>query len=322
MKADPIVHAVILNYNGFEDTNNCINSLKKIDYPNIKIIIVDNASTDGSYEKLKQEFSEIPVVVTEFNMGYTGGMNAGAKFALKNETDYILLSNNDMLYEKDFLTVLVQKMEYDHRIGIVSPKVLYMHDKNMIYCAGADFKPFRCGAVNMFKGMSAHEYGNEQREISSAEGSCLLIRKDVFDKAGFYNDKYFIYFEDIDFSDRVRKYFKIFYEPRSIVYHKTGAGLTWQDFSPFYYYYFSRNRLIYFSKFNFFVKTYVVIYSILNSIAKSIVLGKAFLVKKGKRKRITNAFKSMWEGTYTGLKIILGLTRIEENKPFLGNKPY
>ena len=322
MNSHPKVFAVILNYNGYDDTKNCINSLKKIDYPNYNIIVVDNASTDESYNKLKNEFPRIPVVVTEFNMGYTGGMNAGAKYAMEHDADYILLSNNDMLYESDFLRILIERIETDSTIGIISPKVLYMHDTNMIYCAGGEFKLFRCGAVNMFKGMPSEKYGNEEREITSAEGSCLLIRKEVFEKAGYYNDKYFIYFEDIDFSDRVRKYYKIYYEPKSKVYHKTGAGLTWQDYSPFYYYYYSRNRLIYFSKFNLLLKTYAILFSLINTIAKSLTLFKAYILNKDKRKRIKNGFNSLWEGTFTGLKIILGITKIEENKPLLINKPY
>jgi hypothetical protein len=192
----------------------------------------------------------------------------------------------------------------------------------MIYCAGAEFKLFRCGAVNMFKGLPSEKYGNETREITSAEGSCLLIRREVFEKAGFYNDKYFIYFEDIDFSDRVRKHYKIYYEPKSKVYHKTGAGLTWQDYSPFYYYYYSRNRLIYFSKYNFLLRTYAIIFSLINSIAKSLTLFKAYILKKEKRERIRSSLNSLWEGTFTGLKIILSITRIEDNKPLIANKPY
>jgi len=318
----PKVYAVILNYNGYSDTKNCIISLKKIDYSNINIIVVDNASTDDSYNKLKNDFPEIPVIVTEYNMGYTGGMNAGAKYAIKHNADYILLTNNDILYESDFLKILVEKIESDNRVGIISPKVLYMHDTNMIYCAGAEFKLFRCGAVNMFKGLSSEKFGNVTREITSAEGSCLLIRKDVFEKAGFYNDKYFIYFEDIDFSDRVREHYKIYYEPNSRVYHKTGAGLTWQDYSPFYYYYYSRNRLIYFSKFNLWWKTYAIIFSLINSVAKSLTLLKAYIINKDKRKRIKSGLSSLWEGTYMGLKIILGITKIEENKPLLANTLY
>ena len=113
MNSHPKVFAVILNYNGYDDTKNCINSLKKIDYPNYNIIVVDNASTDESYNKLKNEFPRIPVVVTEFNMGYTGGMNAGAKYAMEHDADYILLSNNDMLYESDFLRILIERIETD-----------------------------------------------------------------------------------------------------------------------------------------------------------------------------------------------------------------
>lgn len=308
MKQNPKVFSVILNYNGFEDTKSCINSLKQVEYNNLEIIVVDNASTDGSYERLKKEFPEIIVVLLDRNTGYTGGMNAGAKYAMKHGADYIFLTNNDMVYEPDFLNPLVEKLLSDESIGIVSSKVLYYHNKDIIYCAGADFKFFRCGAVNMYQGLSAKKYGNEPREITSAEGCCLLLKKEVFEKAGFYDERYFIYCEDIDFSDRVREYFKIYYLPQSLVYHKAGAGLGWDDYSPFYYYYFTRNRLMYFTKYSMFKKFYAIIYTYVNSFAKTIVLFKSYLLHKGKRVKTKKAINSLWEGSFEGLKIILGFS--------------
>ncbi len=323
MKTELKIYAVVLNYNGYKDTINCINSLKLVDYENLNIVIVDNASTDKSYDILKNEFPDIPIVVTEYNKGFTGGMNAGAKYALKNDADYIFLTNNDMLYEKSFLKILVQRIQSDSLIGIVSPKVLYMHDQKTIYCAGAEFKFSYCGSVNMYQGRLSESFGNKAREITSAEGSCFLIKKEVFDKAGFYDERFFIYFEDIDLSDRVRKFFKIFYEPQSIVYHKAGAGLTWKDFSPFYYFYYTRNRLLYFSKkSNFILKVYATCFTLINSAAKTLVLLKESIFNKNRREKIRMSLVSLWEGTFNGLLIILGLMKNKDAKLYIKNKAY
>ncbi len=322
MSSCPKVFAIILNYNGFDYTKNCIKSFQKVKYQNLTLVIVDNSSTDDSYEKLKLEFPELIIIKTGYNSGYTGGMNFGAKYGLENGADYILLSNNDMLYEEDFLSILMDKIESDKNIGVISPKVLYMHDPQIIYCAGAEFKFSHCGSVNLHQGKPTNEFGNEPKEITNAEGSCLLLRREVFEKAGFYDERLFMYFEDLDLSDRVRKFFKIFYEPKSIVYHKAGSGLSWKDFSPLYYYYYTRNRLIYFSRFNVILKFYAIVFTISNSLAKNAILLKEFLLSKDNKQRTKKSIQSLWDGTFTGLKIIFGFINIEDKKLFIGHNIY
>ena len=309
----PKIFVVILNFNGYENTKNCIESLKKVSNSNFKIIVVDNASTDNSVEKLKKNYSDLQYIVSNKNNGYGAGMNAGAKFALENKADLILLTNNDIIFTENFFKPLIDFILKKKNIGIVSPKVIYLDDMDTIYCAGADFSVLHCGGYNPYRGKSSKYHANKVREITFAEGSCLLIKKNVFEKVGFINEKYFMYFEDLDFSEKARKYFEIYYVPDSIIYHKGGAGRNWKNYSPLYYFYNTRNRLFFFSNYNFIIKIYAILFSLLNSIAKSIVLLKTYLLHEDRRDTIRKSINSLWLGMFKGLKIIFAFSEREVN---------
>lgn len=290
---------IILNWNNFEDSDKCIQSLLASNDKRIRIVIVDNHSTDNSIALFKQKYSELPLLISDINKGYAGGMNLGIKYAMANSADYIILSNNDIEYTPDFLKSMLELIQSDQSIGIVSPKVLYSKDRERIYCAGADFKLLRGAGVAAFQGKETNLYANEIREITLAEGSCLLAKREVFEKVGLLSEIFFMYFEDMEFSDRVRKYFKIYYTPKAVIYHKGGAGSNWKNHSPLYYYYYTRNRYLYFNKYSFLIKVYILFYSLLISLAKLISLGIASFSKKndGKnRARITSLIRGNLEG--------------------------
>lgn len=297
------VYAVILNWNNFDDTDKCIHSLLEIKDERIKIVIVDNHSTDNSVELLKEKYLQIPILTTDTNNGYAGGMNIGIKYALDNSANYIIISNNDIIYPKDFLQPLLEIIQSDLSIGIVSPKVLYTYNKQKIYCAGADFNLLRGSGVAAFQGKNTSEFGNEIREISMAEGSCFLARKEVFIKSGLFCEDFFMYFEDLEFSDRVRENFKIFYTPKSIVYHKGGAGFNWKNHSPLYYFYYTRNRYFYFKKYKHPIKIYVLFYSLFVSLAKGLTLVKEFILNKNDRQKYMLCLNSLIRGNSDGIKI-------------------
>lgn len=292
---------VILNWNNFPDTSKCIDSLLKINNPSFKIVIVDNCSDDDSAENLRKEFPQLIHLQTTTNLGYAGGMNLGIKFALKNNADFILISNNDMVYSKDFFEPLIQTINSSDKIGVVSPKVLYMHDKEKIYCAGGDFNFLRASGVAGFRNKNTKFYGLVNRKITMAEGSCFLAKREVFERCGLIREDFFMYFEDLEFSDRVRKYFEIWYCSDSIVYHKGGAGASWSLHSPLYYFYYTRNRYLYFSTFNFTTRMYVQIYSILISILKSFSL---IISASNKKSNVTLALRNLFEANILGSKML------------------
>jgi GT2 family glycosyltransferase len=304
MKKNPLTYAIILNYNGYADTIKCISSILKATYNNLQLIIVDNNSSDNSIPKIVEVYPEINIIAAAENKGYAAGMNIGAKYALENGADLILLANNDMLFPPNFLEPLVNRIISDDKMGIISPKVLYTENSDLIYSAGGEFKLSRCGGVNLYQGKNSYKFGNEPKELSLAEGACMLIKREVYETIGYMNENYFMYFEDLEFSFRVRQKFKIFYEPKSIVYHKSGAGNSWSSYSPLYYYYYTRNRLLFFSDLKFRHKIFALIFTLLNTSAKSIVLLYTLISDKNRSKTL-KSLRSIWKGTFDGLKYLI-----------------
>ncbi len=306
------VFAVILNYNGYDDTMNCLNSILREDHGAVYPVIVDNASPDGSGEKLKTALQDIPVILNDENTGYAGGMNTGARFALEHGADFVLYVNNDTEFSGCTISELVKVAEKDARIGIVSPKVLYLDEREKIYCAGSKYLFYRCGNVSLGKGTDAQQNRNEEEEITHAEGACLLIKRAVFETVGYMREFFFMYFEDLEYSLRVNKKFKIVYAPKAVMYHQSGAGKSFEEYSLLYHYYFTRNRFLIFRNHGFFAKIYVILYS------TAITLLKTAAIIKGAREK-GEALEALLGGYKAGLAIMMGTRKLDETKPLKKN---
>lgn len=262
---------VVLHYKNIEDTVFCVGSIHKQLATEDYILVVDNCSEDSISEVIKSKFANVDVISTPKNNGYAGGMNFGAKYLLEKGFDYILLTNNDVEFEKNFLEK-IRPNDDEQEYGIISPKVLYFHDKSLIYCAGAQRKPAKVAVINRFRGMNDSLFGSTSQEINSAEGCTLLVNRKVFDAGYFFDEKYFMYFEDADFSFRVSKYFKIFYKHSARVYHKAGAGTAITNYSNLYHYYYTRNRLYFIRNFNVAFQIYGLLFSALVVLYKALAI--------------------------------------------------
>lgn len=304
MKKDPIIFAVILNYNGYEDSIKCIESFKKMKNKSIRLIVVDNASTDDSGVKLKDKYPEFHFIFSNKNRGYAAGMNLGIKYVLDNNADFILIVNNDTVVSEDFLEPMLNEMD-DDNVGIVSGKVYYRENPNVIYCAGGRVDYLRGAGVAEFQGEKGEKFANARREISLAEGCFMMVRKEVFNTIGLFEEKYFMYFEDLDFSLRVRKLYKIIYNNNSVIYHKSGAGKAWEEFTPLYSYYYTRNRLWFFQNYSFIYRIYIVFISIQISLLKSLKMLLYFIDSPKKRIKILKSLTSLWRGTKDGIFLIM-----------------
>ncbi len=244
---------ITLNYNGKKDTLELLRSLRFLKKENleIKIIVVDNGSGDGSVK----EFKDVDVLQTGANLGYAGGFNKGIEYAQIWGADYFLLINNDCLINDSNLVDELIKTAKDD-IGLVSPKIYFApgfeFQKNykntdlgkVIWYGGGKFDWDNIG--NIHKGLDEVDNGHydqvEESEIFS--GACVLIKKEVLEELGGLDEQYFLYFEDSEFAKRVRDGgFKIFYNGQVSIYHKvsrsTGIGSEITD------YYHTRNRLIF-----------------------------------------------------------------------------
>ncbi|MDI6603124.1 MAG: glycosyltransferase family 2 protein [Patescibacteria group bacterium] len=244
----PKVSIIILNWNGLENTIECLESLQKITYSNHEVIIVDNGSKGNDVKILKQKFGEyVHVIKNKRNLGFAEGNNVGIRYAMRKDSGYILLLNNDTIVDADFLTELIKVAESDPKIGIVGPKIYYYYEPDKIWFAG--------GEIHWWKGKTKHLHtreidkgqANKIREVDYITGCTLLVKGSVLKKIGLLDASYFSYFEETDFCVRAKqKNYTILYVPTAKVWHKISATSHYQD--AFYNYYFARNRIIFMKK--------------------------------------------------------------------------
>lgn len=235
-----LVSVIIVNWNGKEFIERCIDSLIKVSYPKIEIIFVDNCSTDGSLELVEDKYPRIRIIRNKENLGYAGGHEVGFKQA-KGEA--VLLLNTDTIVERNLITSLVKVLFSDKTIGAVQPKIVMYPQDKIIDSVGTFF--LMSGDLYHYgreKNADLAKY-NEQMEIFSAKGVCLLFRKEVLDKTGFFDKDYFAYFEETDLCMRVwMSGYKIIYTPSSTVSHLGGASSKKLNWS-FILFHSQKNRL-------------------------------------------------------------------------------
>ena len=248
--------AVILNYKGLEDTLECLDSLRRCSQDNLKteFIVVDNNSDDGSVEALLK-LEDVNLIENQKNLGFAGGINVGIEAALKKETDFILILNNDTIVDRFLIKNLLNSSQYG---GIISPKIYFApgfefhklrytksESGKVIWYAGGriDWQ----NIIGKHIGVDDVDHGqfSKRLEIDLATGACMLIKRQVFEKIGFFDEKYFLYLEDMDFCVRAKRAgFKIIFEPKAFLWHKNassagGSGSVTQD------YFITRNRLLF-----------------------------------------------------------------------------
>lgn len=217
----PRVSIVILNWNSYQVTLDCLLSLQKIDYPNFEMVVVDNGSVDGSPAKLLKNVPEIRLIQNPTNLGFAGGCNVGMRDALHRGTGYILLLNNDTIVSPDFLSQLVRVAESDEKIGAVSPKVLFFDHPDRLNYAGGEHTRWRLfPKVFGLRQLDDGRY-DKLREVSFLTGCAFLIKAEVVRKIGVMEEIYFHFYEDIEWSLRVVKAgFTAFYVPSAKIWHK------------------------------------------------------------------------------------------------------
>jgi GT2 family glycosyltransferase len=204
MEKFPKVFIVILSYNRKDRLKKCLDSVFQISYPNFEVIIVDNNSSDGSFEMARTGYSRSVFIRNEKNIGYSAGNNAGIRYALERMADYVLLLNNDTEVKPAFLSKLVEAAEKDQRIGIVSP-LIFDGYSGKVWFSGGRIDWLKMKAINLTEIRAENNF-----DTDFISGCAMLVKKEVFKKAGLLDEDFFLYWEDVDFSLRAkRKEFKI-----------------------------------------------------------------------------------------------------------------
>jgi len=246
----PETYIIILNYNRAKDTIECVTSILESSYTDFQILVVDNGSSPEDFNELFRSLKgkdKIDLHRNSVNLGYAGGNNIGIKIALKKGAKYIWILNNDTVVDKNALMALVNTMKSDAKIGIASSTLVYYERPSEIWIAGGTKTISGLDLILTRFGYSQHrDYVPNTKDCNpkplvNAAGTSLLIRREVFDDIGLFDEDYFLYREETDFCIRaIRKGWKIVYVPCSIVLHKYKYG----RMPPWVTYYFSRNSLL------------------------------------------------------------------------------
>lgn len=243
---NPLVSIVILNWNGLEDTKLCLDSVKKLTYKNVEVIVVDNGSSQDQKDYLSKT-KGILYVDNPVNRGFTGGHIDGLAHA---KGDLILLLNNDAVMSPDYVTNLVPLFE-DKKVAAVGGKSFFWDDKNPIFSTTNQF--FSYMNLDPTTGetfLQIHDDGMVQ-EVNTVSGSAMTVRRSVIDELGYLHDEFFAYYEETDLIARMKRAgYKVLYSPDLHIWHKNGASSGAQGGSSFFFHQIFRNRYI-FAKRNF-----------------------------------------------------------------------
>ncbi|MCH7492339.1 glycosyltransferase family 2 protein [Patescibacteria group bacterium] len=213
-----VVYIIIINWNGFSDTKECIESLLKVEGTNYKVVLVDNGSKNFEGRRLKGIFPSIKLISNEKNEGFCKGNNTAIYYCLKKEDcGYIMILNNDVVIEKDFFKPLLKELEKNPK-SIVSPMILDYSNPEKVQTMGG--KLFLGGVYHIGKNRRRNEF-TEVVYPDSVSGACFMSKREAFEEVGLFDEQFFAYLEDLDWSVRANKCgYKLFTVPSSVIYHK------------------------------------------------------------------------------------------------------
>lgn len=250
------VAIILLNWNSYIDTSDCMKSLECLSYPSFHVYVVDNASTDGSRERLAKEKDEDrymynwSYLTSSINRGFAGGNNLAIQDACEKGFEYIWLLNNDTLVEECTLTELVLPLQQQPYLGITGSKI-YFAGSNKLWFAGGKINP-RNGA-HAHIGMRKEDRGqfDQAKDVGYIVGCSLLIRTSIVKDIGPLEEDYFLYYEDVDWNLKAKNTgWGIHYVPSSVVWHKVSQSVKSSDLSALSTYYIIRNAYVMAQKFN------------------------------------------------------------------------
>lgn len=246
--SDQSVYIVVLNYNNFDCTDFCLQSLRAVKYPSIKIILVDNHSSDDSYDRLTRKYPECIGLRSGENLGFARGSNLGLRYAYNKGASHFMLLNNDVEVTPEFMTPMLSALHQNQSVGIVTPKIMYRGDKDLIWHVGGYIDRNKVSPV----ARGYNEIDKGQYDMAGptewASGACCLFSRELLDRIGFLEEKYFFGQEEWDFStSAINAGFKIWYEPKAVVYHEIGQSS--RKSPSLYAYQMIYNKFVYAGKF-------------------------------------------------------------------------
>jgi GT2 family glycosyltransferase len=242
----PYVIVVILNTNRREETLACLKSVTESSYSNYSVIVLDNASSDGSVEAIRAEFPAVQIIVLEENHGYAGNNNVGIEAALAQQADWVLVLNEDTILAPDCLAHLVEGGERSPRTGIVGPMVYHYDEPHLIQSAGRALGPF-WQARHLGQNEPDQGQFSQDHLVDCVSGCAILVRREVIEQVGLIDERFFYYWEETEWCLRAsRSGWDIVQVPQAKLWHK-GVQRNYRP-GPSVTYYGTRNRLLMMAK--------------------------------------------------------------------------
>ncbi|WP_051640922.1 glycosyltransferase family 2 protein [Bacillus sp. MB2021] len=245
------VGIILLNWNSYFDTYDCLKSLELITYSPFHIYIADNNSNDDSFDRLKKDYREkkfnlkITFLQTGSNLGFAGGNNVALKLAYQHGHKYFWLLNNDTVVDREALSELIKTINKSMDYGVVGSKILY-YDTKKIWFAGGTISKITGSPNHLGFGEIDNGQYNQEQDVDYITGCSLLIRSNILKDVGYMDEDYFLYFEETDWNIKIAsKGYRLVYSPNSIVYHKVSSSTGGdKEPAPFIDYYLIRNRYL------------------------------------------------------------------------------
>ena len=250
------VTVVTVNWNRFSETCDCIDSFLVQESVNVSFIIVDNGSTDGSQELLREKYPDACVISLPKNLGFAGGFNIGICRAIEENADFVLIVNNDTVADKKLLKELLSGIQ-EREVGVVAPVIYYSDPKDKTWSAGGNI------ATCLLQPINSHHIRNKLPVLpvyrTFLSGCCLLIKKEVIKTFGLFDERFFLYYEDLDYCLRIRNVgWKMKLIPNAKLWHK-GSLSSNGKMSANERYFMARSSGIYFRKHMNFFNSFIII---------------------------------------------------------------
>lgn len=238
---------VILNWNKKHDTAECLHSVFNIRFDKFNVILVDNGSTDGSVSFLRRKYPKVNYIENQKNLGYAKGNNIGIIEALKGEYSFILILNNDTIVDTDLITELLKTITLNNKIGLVGAVNYYYSARKKIQFSGGNIDWYRGNIYDITRHCEDRGQFSKYREVDTIAGSCMLIRREVFEQVGIFDERFFLNFEETDFCCRARRVgYKVFACMNARLWHKVSLSLRKNNYIADYF--ITRNKLLFLRK--------------------------------------------------------------------------
>lgn len=285
LQTSPAVSFVVLNWNQPDMTSDCLASLNNQDYKNFRVIVVDNGSSDESVERLRSHFPWAHILSLPENIGYSRANNIGIEHALGHNPDYIFLLNNDTILDTAMLDRLIKVAEETSDIGLVGPTIFYFDQPDLVWSAGATVD-WQTGAVcRLRENVRLSPTDDMPCEDVGFLSSCgVCIKAEIFRKIGLLDERFFIYYEEADWSARAHAIgWRSVYVPQAKLWHRVSA--TMGTTSPATEYYMNRNVLLFITKH---LEGWARVSALARATCRNLAAALAYSVKSDAGRRIPN----------------------------------